>query len=158
MMSLEKAQKLFDYDKETGHLLWKFQKARRTKVGKPAGAIYPGKCINLIIDYCPYKAHHIVWLLNKGEWPKEEIDHIDGNPINNRIENLRLATRKQNSFNVSIHKDNLSGFKGVSRSRDKWLARIQGRHIGLFLTAEEASAAYEAEAKKTFGEFYRVRG
>lgn len=89
------------------------------------------------------------------------VDHIDGNPLNNRKSNLRLATPAQNQYNRWISKANTSGFRGVSlhKSTGRWRAtiRIDGKKVelGLFASAQEASAAYESEAKKHHGEFYR---
>lgn len=91
----------------------------------------------------------------------EKVDHVDTNPLNNRRENLRLATSTQNNANQNRRRDNTSGFKGVSYSKNakKWAAAIQTKgnriHIGYFDTAEQAYEAYCAEAKKLFGEFAR---
>ena len=91
---------------------------------------------------------------------KKVIDHIDNNPANNNVKNLRWATQKDNSCNRGKQKSNTSGFKGVSFNKplNKYQARIningKLKHIGLFLTPEEASEAYEAKAKEYHGEFY----
>lgn len=89
------------------------------------------------------------------------IDHINGYPWDNRIENLRLASRAQNNANAVLSTRNTSGFKGVSRKsgKQKWVASLQvdgsDVHIGCFDTAEEAAKAYAEAAKKHFGEFAR---
>ena len=91
-----------------------------------------------------------------------QVDHIDGDGLNNMRENLRLATSSQNCHNHRISLRNTSGFKGVSRHKksDKWRAyiRFQGRQIwlGLFDTPEEAAAAYAAASEKFHGEFGRL--
>ena len=93
-----------------------------------------------------------------------EVDHVDGDGLNNRRCNLRLATRKQNRSNTGPLPNSSSGFKGVTwekpRSRNArgyWRAQIKqngrNRHLGQFQTEEEAAAAYDAAASKAFGEF-----
>lgn len=89
------------------------------------------------------------------------VDHIDGDGMNNRRNNLRLATRQENSMNQRRSKNNKSGFKGVSwvEARQKWHARIclqrQSYHLGLFESAHEAHAAYVAASKSLHKEFGR---
>ena len=90
------------------------------------------------------------------------IDHIDGNECNNRRNNLRICSIRENICNSRIHKNNTSGFKGVcwhARAK-KWSASITVNrkkiHLGLFVEKEEAHAAYVRYAKKYFGEFARL--
>ena len=103
-----------------------------------------------------YRAHRIIWSLHNGEIPKGMlIDHIDGNRQNNKIENLRLATRTQNNTN-SISKGNKYP-KGVQASGNKFRARIysQGKwySLGTYTTVEEASNAYIKKAEELHGKF-----
>lgn len=92
---------------------------------------------------------------------KIEVDHIDGNGLNNQKYNLRLAAHQQNMQNRKVHKNNTSGFKGVSwnKSKQKWVAHISinGKltYLGRYLTPEEASLVYESKARELFGEFYK---
>lgn len=98
-------------------------------------------------------------ILERDLTSKEEVDHVDGNPLNNRRSNLRLANRVQNAANQPKRRNNSSGFKGVSyhRKANKWVARIQiygkDKYLGLFATAELAHDAYCKAAKEAFGEF-----
>jgi hypothetical protein len=91
-----------------------------------------------------------------------EVDHINGNKLDNRKINLRLVTRQQNALNLSLAKNNKSGFKGVSwcNSSRKWKATIayarQRYHLGFFNTPEAAYAAYRMASKRLHGEFGRV--
>lgn len=87
------------------------------------------------------------------------IDHIDGNPSNNCLKNLRWCTQQQNVFNTKIPTTNTSGYKGViwDKSRNKWCASIEfnGKRINLgrFETIEEARDVRQAKARELFGEF-----
>lgn len=91
----------------------------------------------------------------------DEIDHRDGNKLNNVRRNLRPATRTDNCRNVGLKKSNTSGFKGVcyDKSRGNYIASIRHggkKHtLGRFATAEEASRAYIKAAKEHHGEFHR---
>ena len=88
---------------------------------------------------------------------KIQADHQDHNGLDNRRENLRLATFNQNRQNSRAQVNNTSGFKGVVRSRKKWVARIRidgrERYLGCFAKREEAAEAYKIAAKELFGEF-----
>ena len=94
-----------------------------------------------------FYAHRIVWAMHTGSWPEAEIDHINGSPADNRIENLRDVPHKQNLRNQSIRKNNTSGELGVRfyRPRKKWSASItvngKTAHLGSYQTKEEATAA-----------------
>lgn len=97
-----------------------------------------------------YLAHRLAWLLTYGKWPDNDIDHIDGNPGNNRLVNLRYVTHQENMHNQQKPRiSSTSGFLGVSwyKTTQKWLACIRldskAKHIGYYDTAEEASVAYE---------------
>ena len=90
---------------------------------------------------------------------KPECDHIDRDALNNAVANLRWVGRAENSWNQGVRKNNTSGFRGVSWCKEKkrWCARIRASgkkvSLGAFLTAEEASAAYEAKAVELRGEY-----
>ena len=101
----------------------------------------------------------IAFLPNHDDKPK--VDHIDREQItNNNITNLRWASSSENGYNQCIHKNNMTGFKGVSlhKSSQKYRAFIcingKSKHLGCFKTAEDASKVYEAKAKEYHGEFY----
>lgn len=102
-------------------------------------------------------------ILNRELLDTEFVDHINGDRLDNRRENLRLATKIENGRNSKQREDNQSGFKGVSRYRvgfDKWRARIRVDkkeiHLGVFETKEDAYQAYREAAIKYFGEFARI--
>lgn len=89
----------------------------------------------------------------------QDIDHADGNGLNNQKANLRPCSMTQNLGNTSLRRDSTSGYKGVSKMKDcdRWRAQIQykkkKKHLGLYSTKEEAQAVYRRAAKECFGEF-----
>lgn len=101
-------------------------------------------------------------LLLNAEDPDLVVDHINGNTLDNRKSNLRIATVRQNSANCRRYKNNSSGYKGVSfdKSTNLWKAYIGGaksrKHLGSFLTKEDAAKAYNREASILYGEFARL--
>jgi hypothetical protein len=149
------------YSPEAGVFIRKVTLSPRFPIGTVAGYKSKDGYWNLTILGKHYRSHRIAWLYVHGEWPKYEIDHKDGNPDNNRLSNLREATRIQNTQNVKIHCDNRSGFKGVRwhPKTKKWQARIYTKgkttYLGYFHSAEEGSDAYNKKAAELFGEFNR---
>ena len=129
--------------------------------GKTAGPGVSSDGRNSIaVNYKAFWAYRLAWKLMTGEEPPASIDHIDRNPRNNRWSNLRAApTQRQQNWNQRRRKDNASGFRGVDQFRGRYRAQIKApgivRHLGVFDTIEEASAAYEAAARELHGEFYR---
>lgn len=96
--------------------------------------------------------------------PKDlDVDHIDGNGLNNRKCNLRKATKSQNMHNQGVRRSNTSGFKGVSwrESRNKWVAQIclkgKVKYLGMFDTPEDAYSAYCDASQKLHGEFSKLK-
>lgn len=89
-----------------------------------------------------------------------EIDHINGNELDNRKENLRFANRRQNQLNAKPHKGSISGYKGVYlkklNTEKKWVVYIQQKYIGSFVNKINAAKAYNQAAIKYFGEFARL--
>jgi hypothetical protein len=102
------------------------------------------------------RAHRVIWAIEHGEWPPNQIDHGDGDRGNNRSRNLGLATNAENHKNEGKPKNNTSGVAGVRwcKQAQRWRATIKvdyrERHLGRFNTIEEATAAREA-AKARFG-------
>jgi hypothetical protein len=103
------------------------------------------------------RMHHEILQIPKGMF----IDHINGDKLDNRLENLRVCNKSENAANSKIFSTNKSGLRGVSwfSSCSKWRAAITVNrrqiHLGLFGTKEEASVAYKKAAKIYFGEFAR---
>jgi hypothetical protein len=108
-----------------------------------------------------YRTHRLIFFMFNGYLP-EAVDHINGNSLDNRIENLRAATASENQGNTAVRKDNTSGYKGVSRHRDgKFQAAITKNkkryYLGLYNTPEEAYEAYCEAALELQGDFARLK-
>ena len=115
---------LFKY--EDGNLYWKNSVGSRIKSGKIAGSIRPPQNYRYVgINKKYYGIHRLIFLYHHGYLP-ENVDHKDGDVFNNRIENLRECTHKQNMNNVGKNAKNTSGYKGISwySSNKKWCAKI----------------------------------
>ena len=166
----------FVYCPETGNLIWKTRPARHFKT-KGSCATFNAKfsgtvagspnCktrhISINLSGRLWKAHRLIWKMHFGE-PRQCLDHIDGNPQNNRLCNLRECTQAQNVLNRKKGQGCHSKYKGVTRNlRNKykvWQAQIafngKCRSIGYFEDETEAAKAYDREARALHGEFARI--
>ena len=162
-LSAERLRTLMHYDADTGLFTWKVTRGGSRKK--------PTQCINgsngyvvIRVDHRLYRAHRLAWLYVHGRWPVGEVDHINGIRHDNRIANLREATRTQNNGNSKMFVTNTSGFRGVVKDMGggriwtgRWRAQISKGDkcvsLGTFATKEEAHAAYLAAAQEHFGEF-----
>jgi hypothetical protein len=146
------------YDPATGLFVWTKRSGRRDMTGRVAGYRGHNGCWYVRFSGRRYKAHRLAWFYVYGCWPVGDIDHINGNPSDNRIANLREATPSQNQANSRAREGRLKG--AYLRPSGKWRAKIRkdGRnlHLGTFATAEEAHAAYWSAAQRLFGEFARA--
>lgn len=161
MLTIERLKQKLIYNAETGEFTWRKGRGP-VKAGSIAGRPHNKGYLRISVDYKDYLAHRLAWLYVHGEWPQDEIDHINGIKTDNRLCNLRQANREGNCRNVPVHKRNKLGIKGVSMRTDckkPFSARIMvsGKVIllGRFDTPEDAKAAYDLAAIKYFGEFSR---
>lgn len=144
-LTYERVAEVFRCDAETGVLERKLKSGRWRACGDKHN--HSSGYSHLKIDGKNYLAHRLIWLLTYRTWPKF-IDHIDKNPMNNRIDNLRSATRQENNHNRGMNKNSSSGYPGVSffKRDNKWMAyiRVNSKQtfLGYFDTPEEAFTAY----------------
>lgn len=160
-LSAEELHKLFEY--RDG---WLYRKesvnakngkgAKGTKVGYPDGKGY----LVVSIRYKKYLVHRLVWIMH-GQADVPFIDHIDGDKLNNRIENLREANYVINNRNAGLRRDSTSGIKGVSwiRTKKRWTGQVwcNGKlhHAGDFKDKDDCAAAVRILREKLHGEYAR---
>lgn len=160
-LSADRVRALLSYDAATGEFRWR-AKRRRVRVGALAGSFSCGGYWNIRVDGRLHMAHRLAWLYTHGAWPQNQIDHVDGDRLNNSLVNLREATGAQNIRNRGPHRNNEAGLKGVSpvRRSGKWraLIRIAGKvvYLGEFASPGEAHSAYAVAARAHHGEFFKV--
>lgn len=146
------------YDPATGELRWKIRR-EGVKLGAIAGSLDALGYRTIGISGKVYKAHRLAWFIHHGAWPERGLDHINEVRDDNRLVNLRLATKGQNGANRGKTKSNKSGFKGVSQHKrsGRWQAEIRfgvtRLYLGLHDSPEEAHAAYCEAATRLHGEF-----
>lgn len=139
-----------------GKLFWNSTAFHRV-VGKEAGS-FNGNYYTVRVEGTQHFLHKIVYEMHCGE-VDTGVDHRDGDKTNNRIENLRPATKSQNEANTARRSTNTSGYKGVYwlKNAGKWRAKIDFNkkqiHIGLFDSKHEAAIAYNRKAIELFGEY-----
>lgn len=148
------------YDPETGLFTWKITSGSAI-CGEVAGGAGVDGYIRLGIRHKRYLAHRLAWLYMYGVWPKNEIDHVNGDRSDNRICNLREATHIENTQNIGKRPNNKSGYIGVHwhKLTSKWVAAIRTNgkqhHLGLFDTPELAYEAY-LQAKRRIHKFQQT--
>jgi len=158
MITQTRLKELLDYNPDTGVFTWK---VRRSNIA--AGTVIFSRhshgYFQVGVDKKRYLAHRLAWLYVYGEMPEHEIDHINHDPADNRIKNLRCVTHAENLKNASLQKNNLSGINGVhyDKSRSKWMAHIQVqkkfKNLGRFDSFEDAVFARKtAEIRYGFHE------
>ncbi len=156
-LTAEEVRSRLNYDTKTGNLIWIMPPKNNSHLlGKIAGCKYSNQYTSIkLAGRGQFLAHRLVWLWVHGEWPKEYLDHINGDRSDNRIENLRKATRSLNSENQrTVHSNNKTGFLGVSWRDDIKSYRAQIKvnskviNLGRFQDPEAASQAYLAAKRK----------
>jgi hypothetical protein len=159
-LEVEKLHAVLRYDAETGLLFWcerpasMFPNETHCKVWNSRFAGKEAFCSSNPKGYKmggvfgrTRTAHRVVWAMIYGEWPNGQIDHINGNPADNRIENLRCVCATDNARNAKRRRDNTTGQTGViwAKERKRWNAFIKNKgrrvHLGLYDRFEDAVAA-----------------
>lgn len=154
MLTQEYLKSRLRYDPETGHFTWISELARWS--GKRAGSSDSAGYIAIEIDGRGYKAHRLAWLYVHGRMPADQLDHINRDKADNRIENLRECTHAENCMN-RVRKRPCGLPSGVHRSGKRFqaLIRVNGvlRSLGCYDTPDEASDVYQKARIEEFGEF-----
>lgn len=147
-LTADRLRELLNYDPETG-IFTRRAHRKGYHVGTKSGCLNEAGRVLIRVDGILYKAHRLAWLYVNGEWPKNQIDHINNTPSDNRICNPREATDKQNKENIhSPRSDNKCRMRGVClhKKSGKFVAQIhkdgKNNYLGLFDTADEARIAY----------------
>ena len=159
-LSAQELREELHYCPETGAFRW-LRAAKGRRMATPPGTKTPAGYLRLCIGHRRYLAHRAAWLYVNGYWPESDVDHINGNRLDNRICNLRLATHSENQQNRkrASRTNKSSGVLGVGwdGSKNRWRAEIcvrgKRRTLGRYATIEEASAAYQ-RAKAELHPFY----
>lgn len=156
-ITAEYLRQIFEYD-AAGFLRWKTAKPRY--IGKIVGGGRPRAQVRL--GGKSYLVHRLIWVYHHGSFPKDGLDHINMDPSDNRIENLREADKSQNGFNRGAQRDNKLGVKGVTYAAHckRYHAQITVRrrkiNLGYYKTLDEAKSAYAEAAPKYHGEYART--
>lgn len=150
--SVEHLRKMLHYSPNSGEFTWlEHRQGRKCKAGGISAHHHGKEAHSICVDYRKYYAHNLAWWWMTGEWPDDEVDHINGNATDNRWSNLRKGTRQQNTWNRRGRKKLMGAY--FHKSSGLWKANIQHRTIGYFRTEKEAHKAYKREALKRYGEF-----
>jgi hypothetical protein len=156
MITQEFLSELFEY--KDNQLYWKVDKIANRLKGKPAGCLDGRGYLQTKIKNVLYKNHRLIFMMQHGYVPGI-IDHVDGNPLNNKIANLRPATISQNAMNAKVYCTNKSGVQNVSwhKKAKKWEVKLQIKgkriHFGAFEDIELAVAVAKAIRNKHYKEF-----
>jgi len=156
---IDRLYELFDPDFDTGKLVWRQAHGKR-KVGDVAG-FQNDRYMLVGVDGSRYYVHRVLYAMHYGKDPAElEIDHVNGDKLDNRLANLRIATRGENGRNVGGYRKGLKGAYKSFKGDKPWMSTIQKdgvRHyLGCFATEEEAHAAYAKASAVHHGDFGRA--
>ena len=153
VLDAQTMHELFDYDPETGSLVWRRTVCARVQKGRHAGTPSGKGYLRVMVSGKNYYVHRIAYAMTWGSWP-EQIDHIDGDRSNNRISNLRGVTNLINSHNVRRKKLGNTGVRGIyfNKRFSSFYATIFANrkriYVGAFKNLSDAEAAVNAAREK----------
>ena len=134
--------RLLKYEPSSGHFFWNVDRPGGIKAGSQTGRIDSRGYLQVCVLNRRYGAHRLAWFWQHGEWPPEEIDHINGVRTDNRIENIRCASRVENQRNKRLTRVASTGVVGVRRhSGGNWQVTAGPVYIGLFHDFDVAVSA-----------------
>lgn len=164
LIPIDVLRDLLSYNPDTGILSWRTSR-RGCKMDRTICSTDSSGYRQIRVCGGRYQEHILVWFYVTGQWPRDEIDHINLNKIDNRFKNLREAPRRLNAANRPVRRDAKSGVKGVYQSGfykngdAAWIAYItvnrKQMYLGRYRSKEVAHNAYVAAAEKYFGKFAR---
>lgn len=148
-LPMDRLRKLVRLDENTGEVIRVAPGGSRARVGRPVGSLAVTGYLETKLDGVRLLVHRVAYALHNGYWPSEIVDHMNGNRVDNRPENLRLLTNRTNARNITApHAGNASGYLGVtwSKSKNKWQATIctngKRQYLGAYECAKEAHEVY----------------
>jgi len=149
-------RKRLSYNPETGLWTWVWcPPPNQRRTGTVAGNTRSDGYVLLRLDGVLYYSHRLAWFYMTGQWPTQEIDHVDRDPNNNCWSNLREASSSDNKCNSQMNSRNSSGFRGVGWMPQvgKWQVHVNGMYCGRFDDLEEAIAFRDSFAQELQGNF-----
>lgn len=149
-LTITRLYELVEVDTLRGLVFPRFRR-RGVSFGSPMGTVSTGGYLRVRLDGRSFPLHRVIWAFAHGSWPDgHELDHRNGDRADNRLSNLRLVSRAQNSFNKRVR-----GYSRLPNGRFRATIGVCGRSfiLGIFHTAAEARAAYEAAHAEEYGEF-----
>jgi hypothetical protein len=152
MITQKELKELLQYNENTGIFTWLCDRGTNKVKNKIAGSIHSDGYIIIRINRKEYLAHRLAWFYVYREWPKGQIDHINGIKNDNRITNLRNVTNRENCQNYTIHRNGKLVGATYKKAKNKWQSQIQingkAKHLGLYNTEQEAHEAYLLKARE----------
>lgn len=147
ILTQARLKEFLSYNPATGEFTHIYSPSNRVTIGGKAGWNSGDGYLRVRIDGAPHYLHRLAWLYITGEWPLHEVDHINGDPSDNRMDNLRVVTHSNNLRNAKRPRDNTSGIIGVSWDKrlNKWIAKIktggEQMHLGVYGNIFDAACA-----------------
>lgn len=163
-LTRERLRELLDYNPETGFFTWRVNRSTNIKAGAIAGSTRSDGYVTVAINNVRYLTHRLAWMYTHGSWPEHLIDHVNENPSDNRLCNLRPANKSENGCNKGPRVDSKSGVKNVmwQKRQGGWYIqlKIHGEKYfyGYFKDLELAALVAEEAREKIHGVFANHRG